>query len=112
MKQADEDVSSKEEEVYHYSHYTGSKILTDELAHMLHLVVLSHSSNGLSVQNTLSVQPTINTHLQYTILHLKTQQITFTAGTDHMCHELTVHPKDRRFQWILWSKPTDDPVKT
>ena len=68
------------------------------------------SSNGLSLNDTLLVGPTVQQELYSIVLRFRTYQIAFTADIAKMYHQVRIHQVDRRLQRILWRRSAEKPL--
>jgi hypothetical protein len=68
------------------------KVLADQLTNIFSLKIQVIQILGYRYIILLN-GPTIHKYLYYTILQFTTWQITFTAATNKIYHELKVHPK-------------------
>ena len=69
------------------------------------------SSNGLSLNDTLLVGPTIQQDLYSIVLRFRTYQIAFTADIAKMYRQVRIHQYDRKLQRILWRRSADEPLR-
>jgi len=110
MNQINEDKSSTEEWYYlpHHAVFKSSSSTTQTC------VVFDgscHSSNGLSLNDTLLVGPTIQQDLYSIVLRFRTYQIAFTRDKAKMYRQVRTHEDDRKLQQILWRRSADEPLR-
>ncbi|XP_074099940.1 uncharacterized protein LOC141528017 [Cotesia typhae] len=68
----------------------------------------SKTSSGISLNDTLMVGPKLQDDLFVILIRYRTHLIVITADIEKIYRQVLVHPKDRRFQKILFrSKPTE-----
>lgn len=70
------------------------------------------TSNGVSLNDTLMVGPTVQQDLYSIILRFRTHQIVFTADITKMYRQIGVHEDDASLQRIVWRTSPDKPLKT
>ncbi|XP_063988162.1 uncharacterized protein LOC135168158 [Diachasmimorpha longicaudata] len=68
----------------------------------------SKTSNGISLNETLMVGPTIQDHLFSLIIQFRSHQYVLTRDTEKMYRQFLVHPYDRKYQRILWRDENDE----
>ena len=106
-----EDTSSTEERYYLPYHVvfnsssstTGTGVVFDGSC---------RSSNGLSLNVTLLVGPTILKDLYSIVLRFRTNKIAFTADIAKMYRQVRINEDDRKLQRIVCSKSADEPSRT
>jgi len=111
MNQINEDASSAEERYYLPLHAvfksssstTRTRIVFDGSC---------RSSNGLSLNDTLLVGPTVQQDLSSTVLRFRTYHIAFTTDIVKMYCQVRIHEDDRKLQRILWRRSTKEPLRT
>jgi hypothetical protein len=57
-----------------------------------------HSSNGLSLNDTLLIGPTVQQNLYSIVLRFRTYHIAFTADIAKMYRQVRIHEDDRKLQ--------------
>jgi len=103
MNQINEDKSSAEER-YYVPHHAVFKSSSSTTRTRVVFYGSCRSSNGLSLNDTLLVGPTIQKDLYPIVLQFRIQQIAFTADITTMYHQLRLHQDDRQLQRILWRR--------
>lgn len=68
------------------------------------------SDNGVSLNDTLMVGPTIQSKLFYHLIRFRTYKFVITADIERMYCQVLLHEEDRKYQRILWRR--DDEIKT
>jgi hypothetical protein len=110
MNQITEEACSAEERYYlpHHAVFKSSSSTT------LTRVVFDdcRSTNGLSLNDTLLVGPTIQQDLYSVVLRFRTYQIAFTADIAKMYRQVRIHQDNRRLQRILWRRSAEEPLRT
>ena len=111
MNQINEETSSTEERYYlpHHAVFKNSSSTT-----RIGVVFDGSfcSSNGLSLNDTLLVGPTIQQDLYSIVLRFRTYQIAFTADIAKMYCQVRIHEVDRNLQRILWRRSANEPLRT
>ena len=69
------------------------------------------SSSGKSLNDVLSVGPTVQDNLLDILLRFRLHKIAFTAGVQKMSRQILVDPRDRDFQRILWRFSVSEPIQ-
>ena len=70
------------------------------------------SSDGLSLNDTLLVGPTIHQDLYSIVLRFRTYQIAFTVDIAKMCRQVRVHENERKLQRILLRMSAEELLRT
>ncbi|XP_017491315.1 PREDICTED: uncharacterized protein LOC108379473 [Rhagoletis zephyria] len=70
----------------------------------------SKTSSGVSLNELLLVGPAIQTDLLSTVLRFRYYTYVFTADISKMYRQVSLHPNDRRFHYILWRSDGRDPI--
>ena len=110
MIQVNED-SNSSEEVYYLPHHTVFKSSSSTTSTRVVFDGSCRSSNGLTLNDTLLVGPTIQQDLYSIVLRFRTYQVAFTADIAKIYHQVRFHEDDRKLQQILWRSP-EEPLKT
>jgi len=100
MNQTIEDASSAEEWCY-LPHHAVFKSSSSTTRTRIVFDGSCHSSNGLSLNDTLLVGPTVQQDLYSIVLRFRTYQIAFIADIAKMYHQVRMHQDDRKLQQIL-----------
>jgi len=69
------------------------------------------SSSGVSLNNILTVGPTIQQDLILTLLSFRLYRHALTADITKIYRQFIVDPQDRKFQLIWWRHNISDPLK-
>ena len=101
INQINEDANSVEERYYLPHHAVFKSASSTTRTHVV-LDCSCRSSNGLSLNDTLLVEPSIQQDLYSIILQFRTYEIAFTTDIAKMCHQMRIHQDDRKLQRILW----------
>ena len=109
--QINEDTSSTEER-YYLPHHAVFKSSSSTTRNRVVFDGSCRSRNGLSLNDTLLVGPTIQQDLYSIILRFRTYQIAFTADIAKMYRQVRIHEDDRKLQRILWRRSVDEPLRT
>ncbi|XP_043471645.1 uncharacterized protein LOC122504553 [Leptopilina heterotoma] len=72
----------------------------------------SLTDTGISLNETLLVRAVIQDGLFSLLIRFRQHRIALSADVEKMYRQFWIHPKDRKFQKILWRKDPDKPVKT
>ena len=97
MNEINEDTSSTEE-WYYLPHHTVIKNSSSIACTRVVFDGSCHSSNRLSLNDTLLVGPTIQQDLYSIVLRFRTYQIAFTTHIAKMHCQLRIHEDDRKLQ--------------
>ncbi|XP_063989949.1 uncharacterized protein LOC135169143 [Diachasmimorpha longicaudata] len=68
----------------------------------------SRTSNGISLNETLMIGPTIQDDLFSLILRFRCHQYVLTGDIEKMYRQFLIHPDDRKYQRILWKDEEGD----
>jgi hypothetical protein len=66
---------------------------------------------GVALNDILQTGPTIQEDLYSLVLRFQTYATCFTADIEQMYRQITMHPKDRNLQRILWRIAPDQPIQ-
>ena len=69
------------------------------------------AANHISLNNTLSVGPTLHATLDQILIRFRTYRIALSGDISKMYREVLLSPKDRQLHRFLWCPQTDQPVK-
>ncbi|XP_031358231.1 uncharacterized protein LOC116181921 [Photinus pyralis] len=69
------------------------------------------TSNGVALNETLAVGPTIQSELFSIILRFRTYSVVLTADIEKMYRQILVAEADRKFQKIYWRDDHNAPIK-
>jgi len=111
MSQINEDTSSTEER-YYLPHHAVFKSSSSTTRTRVVFDGSCRSSNGLSLNDTLLIGPTIQQVLYSIVLQFRTYQIAFTADIAKMYRQVRIHEDNRKLQQILWTRSADEPLRT
>lgn len=70
------------------------------------------TSNNLSLNDTLLVGPTIQEDLYSLLIRFRTHAYVLTADIEKMYRQISIDPRDRLYQKILWREDSQQPIKT
>jgi len=110
MNQISGDASSTEQ--YYLPHHAVFKSSSSATSTRVVFDDSCHSSNGLFLNDTLLVGPTVQQDLYSIVLRFRTYQIAFTAYIAKMYRQVRIHQDDRKLQRILWRRSADEPLRT
>ncbi|OXA42254.1 uncharacterized protein LOC110859464 [Folsomia candida] len=71
----------------------------------------SKTSNGVSLNDTMLIGPTIQDNLFDLILRFRLHKIAFTADVEKMYRQVLVRPEDANLQRIVWRENSNEPIK-
>jgi hypothetical protein len=69
------------------------------------------TSTGLSLNEILQIEPTIQEDLYSLVLRFRTYQVCFTADIAQMYRQILLNVQDRNLQRILWRYSSDKPIQ-
>ena len=98
----------------HMSFSTTSSSLQGHKFHNKKRVVFdgeAKTSNGLSLNDTLQIGPTLQQDLYSIVLRFGTHQVCFTANKAKVYFQIVVHPQDRDLQRILWRYSSEEIIQ-
>ncbi|CAK9814704.1 hypothetical protein ANTQUA_LOCUS8181, partial [Anthophora quadrimaculata] len=70
------------------------------------------SSNGVSLNDTLLIGPTIQEELYALLIRFRSYTYVLTADIAKMYRQILIDPRDRIYQKILWRETSDQPIET
>nr|XP_012135784.1 PREDICTED: uncharacterized protein LOC105661897 [Megachile rotundata] len=73
--------------------------------------VSAKTSNGLSLNDTLLVGPTIQDDIFTLIVRFRSYNYVLTADVEKMYRQVRVHQNDALYQKILWRKSREQPIR-
>jgi hypothetical protein len=111
MNQINEDASSAEER-YCLPHHAVFKSSDSTTRTRVVFDGSCCSSNGLSLNDTLLVGPTVPQDLYSIVLRFRTYQTAFTADIARMYRQVRIHQDDRKLHRILWRRSAEEPLRT
>jgi hypothetical protein len=106
--QINEDGSSAEER-YYFPYHAVFKSSSSTTRTRVVFDGLCLSNNGLSLNDTLLVGPTIQQDLHSIVLRFRTYQIVFTADIAKKYRQVRIHEEDNKMQRILWRRSAEEP---
>lgn len=66
-----------------------------------------HTDSGISLNEALMVGPKLQEDLVIHLVRFRLKKYVVVGDVSKMYRQILVHPDDRRFQYILWKKPSD-----
>jgi len=111
MNQINEDAVSTEER-YCLPHHAVFKSSSSTTRTRVVFGGSCRSSNGLSLNDTLLVGPTIQQDLYSIVLRFRTYQIAFTVDKAKMYRQVRIHENEREVQRILWGISAEETLRT
>jgi len=95
------EITSIAEELYYLPHHVVFKSSSSTTCTRIVFDGSCYSRNGLSLNDTLLVGPTVQQDLFSIILRFRTYQIAFVTDIANMYHQVRMHQDDRKLQQIL-----------
>lgn len=96
------EVESVDEKGYYIPHHAVYKATSSTTKTRVVFDASAKTTSGVSLNDTISVGPTVQSDLLTIILRFCTHEVVLTADIPKMYRQIRMYPEDCRFQRILW----------